>query len=179
VTACLMYAFGFVWDLNGTLLFVWGFVAIRYAIVIAAFVAFVMWVFSVNRNAHTLSRRGMRFTPRRSAIYFFIPYDNLWKPYLVMSEIARTSVATPVEYRNIRALLSRWWFSWTVSLLFGAVVLNFGLAAETRNQWLFALILWGASELFDIWSCLLTIAVMGTIQRLQAAHATARKENAA
>lgn len=86
-------------------------------ILITAFL-FSRWVYYANSNARALGAKDMKFTPRWSILWYFIPFWNLWKPYQVMDEIWKCS-ENPGEWKTIKTslILRWWWFLWILSNL--------------------------------------------------------------
>lgn len=54
-------------------------------------IAFLIWTYRARRSLDALGVRGMRFSPRSSVGWFFVPIANAWKPYQAISEIWRAS----------------------------------------------------------------------------------------
>ncbi len=52
---------------------------------------FCVWLYRANRDARALGAREMRFSPRASVAWWFVPIAHLFKPYQVMTELWRAS----------------------------------------------------------------------------------------
>ena len=78
---------------------------------------FLFWIYRANVNCHGFGAKNMRFSPRWSIGYFFIPILNLFEPYLAMKEIWRVST-DPAAWRQEKgsALVVWWWVFWLITL---------------------------------------------------------------
>lgn len=50
-----------------------------------------LWVYRMNSNSHVLGH-SMRFTPKWSVIWLFVPIANLWKGYQVFKDIIQANL---------------------------------------------------------------------------------------
>ena len=80
-------------------------------------IVFLFWIYRANVNCHGFGAKNMRFSPRWSIGYFFIPILNLFEPYLAMKEIWQVST-DPTAWRQEKgsALLGWWWGLWLITL---------------------------------------------------------------
>jgi hypothetical protein len=75
---------------------------------------FLTWIFSFAENCRALGVRGMRFTPIKAVLWWFIPILNLIVPYRIMQELWRATapedpIPTDWEYRPGSRLIMVWW----------------------------------------------------------------------
>lgn len=138
------------------------------AIVIAALILFLMWVYRSNRNARSFGPHTMRFSPGWSVGWFFIPIANLWKPYQAVREIWEVSrnPASPQD-TGPQPLLGWWWFFWLTSQIASQISFRLTLRAESIDELIAANVITNVADAVDIPSCLLTIAVITGIYKAQ------------
>jgi len=60
-----------------------------------------LWFFKVNKNSRALGAINMRYSPLWSALWFFIPIFNIWKPIQVLKELYYTSLK-PKSWKIMR-----------------------------------------------------------------------------
>lgn len=75
------------------------------------------WINRVCKNAWLLDAPHMKITPAWSVVHYFIPVLNLWKPYMAMKDIRRTSYGND---HSLEKTLPLWWTMW---LLFNIITL--------------------------------------------------------
>jgi hypothetical protein len=108
---------------------------------IVSAIAFLVWTYGARKSLDALGVRGMRFSPRSSVGWFFVPIANLWKPYQAIAEIWRASdperdAGQAESWREapVPPLFLAWW---GVFLIWGAldrVVLRTVLAVDPTPQ---------------------------------------------
>ncbi len=49
-------------------------------------IIFLMWVYRMCRNAHSIENAKIEITPGWAVGWYFVPLANLWKPYQAMKE---------------------------------------------------------------------------------------------
>ncbi len=146
-------------------------VFIQYLIVIILTgIVFLLWIYRTSLNCHGFGTKGMRFSPRWSIGYFFIPILNLFEPYLAMKEIWRVST-DPVEWRQEKGstLLTWWWVLWLITLLsFLAYLTSFLTPMEASLETMQALSLAAAcTSAIDIFSGIAALLLVTAIYRKQ------------
>jgi len=50
----------------------------------------LIWFYKTNRNIHAFGAKDLS-SPKMAVLWFFIPFLNLWKPYVVAQQIWRVS----------------------------------------------------------------------------------------
>ena len=107
------------------------------ASIVAAAIAFCLWIHRASWNLRALTQGPVRFSPGWSVGCFFVPIVNLFRPYQVMNEIYRVSHGR----QSGSPLLGIWWASWLVGGYLGwtATRLFFqepDIAAAITADWL-------------------------------------------
>lgn len=129
---------------------------------------FVRWVAVSNSNAHRLTSRGMQFGPRSTALWFFVPVANLWKPYQAVREIFRAShpeFSDNWKKAPVPRFLSLWWTLWLVLQLIVVTSLATDLLAPTVDHLLLSASL---STMAGVLSAPLGVATSICVWRLNA-----------
>ena len=141
-------------------------------VAVASGVLVLMWIHRAAFNVRRLGATGLRFTPGWCVGWYFIPIANLWKPYQAMKEIWRATIA-PLSWQEVRrsALLPWWWLLWLLNGSVGQGAARASLRAEEINELIVANVAWLASDLLGIPLCLVFLAMMRPVVRLQTAHA--------
>jgi hypothetical protein len=94
---------------------------IELSLVLAAFIALLLWVYRVNRNARALGAEGMTYTPGWSVGWFLVPIANLVMPFLALRETWKASTpGTGANWRQapVSPIFAAWW---TVSVARGVM----------------------------------------------------------
>lgn len=98
---------------------------VQLASLVACVLVSSLWLARANAN---LAARGvaLRYSPRGTWAWYFVPVANLFKPFGAMSEIWRESLAASGSDEGVNASLpTQWWAAWIV----GNIALSF--AAQT------------------------------------------------
>ena len=90
---------------------------------VTSLVAFSIWMHRAYRNLPALGAGGLRYSPRRAAASWFIPFLNLARPYTVMREIWQFSAPDDRGWR----LLKLWWAAYLVGNVAGGYALRLNL----------------------------------------------------
>lgn len=85
---------------------------------------FLHWLFNLAENCRALGVRGMRYTPVKTLLWWFIPILNLVVPYRVMQELWRASapeLPVPPDWdtRPGSRLIVVWWIVYVVGGILG------------------------------------------------------------
>ncbi|MFK7912062.1 MAG: DUF4328 domain-containing protein [Akkermansiaceae bacterium] len=96
-----------------------------------SFVIFPAWLNRACKNAWMLDAPHIQTTPGWAAGYCFIPFLNLWKPYVVMKQIRRASYASD---RALSKLLVCWWTAWLVFIAIGLATAIIGADSVIDEQ---------------------------------------------
>ena len=126
------------------------------------------WIHRANWNARALGARNMDFTPGWSIGWYFVPFMNLWKPYMAMKEIWRAS-ARPGGWQGqiVPNLLGLWWFFWIVSSVLGNASFRLTMRAKAVDELIQANIVTVLSDLFTVPLCLVFLVLVIRIHRMQ------------
>jgi heme/copper-type cytochrome/quinol oxidase subunit 2 len=78
-------------------------------------VVFAMFLVRTNKNARALSGQPLEVSPGWMVGWFFVPFLNLFKPYVAVREVwERSKGAEP-------SLLGLWWAAWILSGILGTL----------------------------------------------------------
>jgi len=127
-------------------------------------IVFLLWIYRINKNLHTLSDQQMRFSPGWSVGWYFIPIANLFKPYQVMKEIWYVSQKNKT---TTHSLVSWWWFLWIVSAIVGRLAAKLSMRAETTEDYAISALTYVASDGIDI---ILNIVALILVTRIETAY---------
>jgi hypothetical protein len=102
---------------------------------IPSVVMFLMWLFAAYRNLSLVGSKDADDTPGWAVGYFFIPFLNLYKPYVIVKELSLRSADgnVPVsreEGERGPALVAIWW----IAFLFSGIVSEIGVLASAGNK---------------------------------------------
>jgi hypothetical protein len=95
-------------------------------------IIFARWIYVLNDNKRRPGATGPLFTPGWAIGSFFVPFANLWLPYLAMKELWQVS-ADPRQWQNQQPgrLLPWWWFLWIAHNILGQV--SYGMSRGART----------------------------------------------
>lgn len=155
--------------------------AVELSLTFAAGITLLVWVYRVNRNAHTFGTEGMSYSPGWSVGWFFMPLANLYMPFKVLRELWQ--VATPgagTQWRKapISPLVAAWWIACLVRGViqyspwpFVTGHLRFTYVQTLGPHWVNSMweFSWGLliAEIVEIASNFLTIALIINLTNLQ------------
>ena len=132
---------------------------VRPLLVATTGIAFCVWMYRTNRNAHALGA-SLGYGPHGWA-WLFCPFANLWKPYQALRELFEVS-ATP-SARPVA--LQLWWACWVAFHLKAFVYRH--LPASTRP------LLYITTYAVMIAGALAAVAAVQSIHRAQERRASA------
>lgn len=149
-----------------------GIIGIVYLIVfVVSGFLILRWIHRANYNARQLGAENMKFTPRWSIGYYFIPILTLWKPYQAMKEIWKASKnPSDWESQNTSGVLPMWWTLWLVSNFLGQAIFRLSMHAEELNELMNLNIITQISNVLDIPLALVLLAIVNNIQNMQKVH---------
>mgnify|MGYP002632152041 CR=1 FL=1 len=130
--------------------------------------AFLHWLYNLAENCRALGVRGMRYTPVKTLLWWFIPILNLVVPYRVMQEIWRASkpeIPVPDDWdtREGSKLIVVWWIVYVVGGILGVFAVY--QQGQTEGPGYFAIdLLVGVG---DIASAVLVMMVVRAVTRRQ------------
>lgn len=74
-------------------------------------VVFLAWIYRMNANLHALGVRDLQHTPGWSVGCFFVPFVNLWVPYLVLRELLSAGQDPVDGQRQVGSgAIAGWWW---------------------------------------------------------------------
>ena len=155
---------------------------VRFAVFLAAAIAFLAWFSRAYRNLGRLGVAGLRYTPGWALGAWFVPILNLFRPKQVANDIWRATDPrqhdTGWHGRDVSPWLQWWWALWVAGGIFGNQAAFAQIEAKTVSAQLrassFAIV---ADVLFAL-SAALAIAVVSAVTVRQEARAQALSEEA-
>jgi hypothetical protein len=86
------------------------------AVTAIAGVAWLTWQYRAQQNLWASPEWHPTTTPAMAVLWWFIPFANLWKPFISMRELSSASaVGTGTEVRSTRTVLATWWLLWVIA----------------------------------------------------------------
>jgi hypothetical protein len=141
---------------------------------ILSMVTFLLWYSRAYRNIVALGVPNPRYGPRWAIAYWFIPIVNLFRPKQVMNDIWRGSDpeldrgAQGWEHGRVAPLLLIWWVAWLLTNFVARFATsNLGDQQATAQELRDAAQAYVVSDVFDIVSALLAIAVVVAVTKRQ------------
>ena len=143
-----------------------------------SYIAIGMWIHRVAWNARAFAGASrMKFTPRWSVGWYFVPVANLWKPYQAMKEIWRASAEPArMETASIPAWLPLWWFLWVAGDIAGNLSARMTWRADTPQDEIDAGIATVISDVLSIPLCLVFLIVVNRLAHLQKQQQLLRRD---
>jgi hypothetical protein len=93
------------------------------------------WINRVCKNAWLLDAPHMKIAPGWSVGHYFIPVLNLWKPYMAMKDIRRTSYGND---HSLDKTLPLWWTMWLLFNVISLAVVWTTSNADNRENYVMA-----------------------------------------
>ncbi|WP_197994953.1 DUF4328 domain-containing protein [Gimesia panareensis] len=93
-------------------------------------VVFLVWVYRMSRNAHSIENAKLQYSPGWAVGWYFIPIVNLWKPYQAMREIYEVFINRP----NDGKILPLWWFAWILASIMARISTRVVTKSDTLDQ---------------------------------------------
>ena len=121
-------------DEEDNLILAFGSLAIvNFIILVTWSVFFLFWFYKAYKNFIALGVRSWKYSPRSAVIFFFVPFANLWIPYIIAKEIWNYSDPSsilseePWNYESKESEIVKLW--WITALLSGglSILASFGL----------------------------------------------------
>lgn len=149
-------------------------------VLLTAVVLFCLIMPRANRNVRSFGIVELEFTPVWSALIFFVPIVNLWKPYFLTRDIWRASVIPPdprVSWRfnEFPRLLPLWWWAYVLSNIVGQIAGRSARDPDGAEQVVTAAWINIAACVLAIAAGLLAAKVIGQLARLQQAKHEAQQ----
>ena len=147
---------------------------LQLAVILPTMVFVLMWIYRANYNVRHLGASGLRYSPKGSVGWYFVPVLSLWRPYQAMKEIYQASQA-PHEWADkpVPSLLPLWWTLWLVSIL----ITNQNVRLSTRldensgvDDFITSNFASQAAAVTEIALTLVLLAIIKKIYRMQVEH---------
>ena len=141
---------------------------IQFSLFIITGIVFLRWIYFSNSNSRSLGASGMQFTPGWSIGYYFVPFLHIYKPYIAMKEIWKTS-KDPKNWEMIKtpSLFPQWWTLWIISSISANISFRLSMRAEELNELFVSSSVTLASDLVGIPLALIAIKLVGSIFDMQ------------
>ena len=141
---------------------------IQFSLYIITGIVFLRWIYFSNSNSRSLGASGMQFTPGWSIGYYFVPFLHIYKPYIAMKEIWKTS-KDPKNWEMIKtpSLFPQWWTLWIISSISANISFRLSMRAEELNELFVSSSVTLASDLVEIPLALIAIKLVGSIFDMQ------------
>lgn len=143
-------------------------------VTLTSYVVIGMWLYRMCWNAHSLAGAWqMTVTPRWSVLWYFIPFANLWMPFVAMRETWKASAA-PDNVANARShpIIPLWWALWLVTGVLSWAAMRAGLTSNDAQDEIDGNVAMIASDAGNIVLSLCLLFVVRRLWRLQQeAHA--------
>ena len=141
---------------------------IQFSLFIITSIVFLRWIYFSNSNSRSLGASGMQFTPGWSIGYYFVPFLHIYKPYIAMKEIWKTS-KDPKNWEMIKtpSLFPQWWTLWIISSISANISFRLSMRAEELNELFVSSSVTLASDLVGIPLALIAIKLVGSIFDMQ------------
>jgi len=145
---------------------------LRAAVFIATAIPFGMWIYRANKNARALGAVGMKSSAGWAVGSYFVPFVNLFAPFLAMREIWRAS-ANPgnPESAPSTPLLGWWWFFWLANGISGWVAITMLKSAHTIPLAQNASLVASAQNILQIAANIVALLLLRRITQTQASQA--------
>lgn len=141
---------------------------IQFSLFIITGIVFLRWIYFSNLNSRSLGASGMQFTPGWSIGYYFVPFLHIYKPYIAMKEIWKTS-KDPKNWEMVKtpSLFPQWWTLWIISSISANISFRLSMRAEELNELFVSSSVTLASDLVGIPLALIAIKLVGSIFDMQ------------
>lgn len=143
---------------------------VQSALSLVTIVVFSCWIYHANKAVIALGATVPRISPGWAVGSFFVPFINLWVPYMEMKKLWRAS-HDPLAAAQVRVspLLSVWWGVWIVTHLLGTLIFQLWSRAESIESFRTANQAQLGAEAVDVLLHVVTIAVVSRIHGAQVA----------
>lgn len=146
-------------------------------VMLASYIVIGMWLYRMSWNAHSLAgARQLTVTPRWAVLWYFIPFANLWMPFVAMRETWKAS-ASPHDVANARShpALPLWWILWLATGVLSWAAMQTSLTIKDARDEIDSNVAMIASDAGNIVLSLVLLYIVGRLWRMQQdAHARRR-----
>lgn len=127
-------------------------------------VIFAMFLVRANKNARALSGQRLEVTPGMMVGWFFVPFANLFKPYVAVREVwERSKGAAP-------GLLGLWWAAWVLSGVLAQISWRMADPNDSIPQLVATDQVIIAGDVASLASCVLALWMVRALHAGQARH---------
>jgi hypothetical protein len=146
---------------------------IQSIVLILGIIVFLVWVYRVSTNLHSLEKPRMKFTPGWAVGWFFVPFASLVQPYKAVAEIHKASnpKIDPnlliVDDLKTPGIVKWWWAFFLISNFLANIAFKLVLQGETITDLLVSTYAYMASDAIDIIGLIVTIVMVKQISQSQ------------
>jgi len=137
-------------------------------------ILFLMWIHRAHRNLTSLGVEGLQYSPGWAVGGFFVPFLNLVRPFLVVTEIWEASDhtvgiddGTAWEKAQTSPVIISWWLLFLITGILGSIIFRVALQTETLEEMLTTSWLYMSMDALDIPAAILAIIVVRNIDNRQ------------
>lgn len=123
---------------------------------IGTVISFSMWIFRIYKNLPVLTTAKMRMSPGWAVGWYFIPFANLFMPYIGMKD-AWNACSRDTRFDNYlwgerkgASLVKWWWAMWLISTFIARVAGRISMSAETTDELVRAAVVYIFSDILDL-----------------------------
>ena len=146
---------------------------VQTAVYLSTAFAFLAWLSRIVENVPALGARKPSVSPRAAIGWWFVPFANLIKPYLIVRDVHDR--LAPAEARPGRALVRSWWLVWLAGNILSNVALRVVLGEpDTVDDLRLEFGLFAASDAATTVAAVLAVLLVRRIQNWADSRATAR-----
>lgn len=136
------------------------------AVSLTSLVLFLVWFYRVYKNLAVFKSKRDR-SPAWAIWSYFIPFANLFIPYLTMKETWLTSFKSKEKTEVKHSFVIGWWALYIISAIYAQVAARIWLAADSIEMYTIAYQHDIGSSIFLIGSSFLTILLIKKITQAQ------------
>ena len=137
-------------------------------IYLLAAIPFAMWFYRVAANAWTINPRGMRWSAGWCVGWYFVPFANLFCPYMATKDV--DEVSSSHGHFSAKRILPWWWACWLISAWVSTIFEHVWTDLETSQEFLNANILYQGFILLEVVLTILALLLVRRITTAQRLH---------
>jgi hypothetical protein len=144
---------------------------IELLVLVTACVTSCFWIHRAACNSRALGAKGIEDTPGWAVGWFFVPFANLVKPFLAISQIFLSSIA-PSNWQGKPAppFLYVWWVTWLLGHFYSIAVLVSMASPKSIDDVVMKYLFLLGGHVMQISGALMFLAVTVLIGRAQVAQ---------
>ncbi|MEQ1828704.1 MAG: DUF4328 domain-containing protein [Pirellula sp.] len=134
----------------------------------AIHIVFGYWINRSHQNVRWFGAQNLSITPGWAVGYFFVPIFNLFRPYVAMSELHKSS-HNPIAWTKSDSggLTSLWWALWILAGFLGQIAFRIAVGADTLPEIQASTVAQLVSDVAEIPLSLVAFFLVSSIQKAQ------------